>query len=434
MNCLIVQRMIARNALFATHRFVGGAGPTSEHVDVPWVKGGTVLAVIRRDPSSRTSRSTRQRGLIGVALTLIVTALFAPLAQATEWSAPRTVWVEPSGHTIDGLFLDTWRTQPALLGQPITEELTAKVPLAKNKKAELTVQYFENLAIAYSPNDPRGADWTIQALPLGSDALKNDQKMLSKFKLADSGTCATLTATDCRRFGETNHTVRWGLKAFWEANGGEPMMGMPLTEEFVNSDGWTTQYFERAVLLWKQDAGVKAKPIGKEAAKRLKLTMKKVSQPVDVPVYDEALFQPPIGIGGMLGSGPGPIQGGYKEIVVSISQEAMWAYEDGALVVSSLVSTGVADSPETVTPTGYFSVLVKYDVQTMDGIINDEYYNVPDVPWVMYFDNNGDALHGAYWHNNFGAPMSHGCINLPLDVAEFLYGWAPEGTPVTVID
>jgi len=59
---------------------------------------------------------------------------------------------------------------------------------------------------------------------------------------------------------------------------------------------------------------------------------------------------------------------------------------------------------------------------------------VPDVPWVMYFHNSGNAIHGAYWHNNFGAPMSHGCVNLPLDVAEFLFGWAPEGTPVTIID
>ena len=69
----------------------------------------------------------------------------------------------------------------------------------------------------------------------------------------------------------------------------------------------------------------------------------------------------------------------------------------------------------------------------MAGVINDEEYNVPDVPDVMYFDNDGNALHGAYWHNNFGTPMSHGCVNLPLDVAHWMYEWAPIGTPVTVV-
>ncbi len=69
----------------------------------------------------------------------------------------------------------------------------------------------------------------------------------------------------------------------------------------------------------------------------------------------------------------------------------------------------------------------------MKGLIGGEYYNVPEVPSVMYFTDVGHAIHGAYWHNNFGTPMSHGCVNLPLDVAEWLYRWASEGTPVTVL-
>ena len=61
-------------------------------------------------------------------------------------------------------------------------------------------------------------------------------------------------------------------------------------------------------------------------------------------------------------------------------------------------------------------------------------YEVADVPNVMYFDFDAEALHGAYWHNNFGNKMSHGCVNLPLDVAAFLYQWAPLGTAVTVTE
>ena len=59
------------------------------------------------------------------------------------------------------------------------------------------------------------------------------------------------------------------------------------------------------------------------------------------------------------------------------------------------------------------------------------YYYTEDVPWVMYF--NGDqALHGAYWHNEFGRRRSHGCVNFPVGVAQFAYEWAPMGTEVRV--
>ena len=119
--------------------------------------------------------------------------------------------------------------------------------------------------------------------------------------------------------------------------------------------------------------------------------------------------------------------------MVSISAQAMWAYENGELVRSSYVSTGTAEVLETTTPIGYWSILTKFDVQDMEGTISDEYYFVDDVPDVMYFDNLGNALHGTYWHSNFGTPMSHGCVNLPLDVASWMYDWAPIGTAVSII-
>ena len=84
------------------------------------------------------------------------------------------------------------------------------------------------------------------------------------------------------------------------------------------------------------------------------------------------------------------------------------------------------------TPTGTFYINSKYEADDMEGVLGGEYYNVPQVPWTMYFTGVGHAIHGAYWHSNFGQRMSHGCINLPLPVSEFLYGWAPLGTPVTV--
>jgi lipoprotein-anchoring transpeptidase ErfK/SrfK len=119
-----------------------------------------------------------------------------------------------------------------------------------------------------------------------------------------------------------------------------------------------------------------------------------------------------------------------KTIVVSVGQQMLWAYKGNKVVSSSYVSTGRAGFD---TPLGSFTVLSRLPSQTMEGVIGGEYYNVPDVPWVLYFTNSGHALHGTYWHNSFGTPMSHGCVNLPLDVAAWLYDWAPLGTPVHVV-
>jgi lipoprotein-anchoring transpeptidase ErfK/SrfK len=119
-----------------------------------------------------------------------------------------------------------------------------------------------------------------------------------------------------------------------------------------------------------------------------------------------------------------------KTIVVSVGQQMLWAYKGNKVVLSSYVSTGRTGFD---TPLGSFAVLSKLPSQTMEGVIGGEYYNVPDVPWVLYFTNSGHALHGTYWHDNFGMPMSHGCVNLPLDVAAWLYDWAPLGASVHVV-
>jgi lipoprotein-anchoring transpeptidase ErfK/SrfK len=85
------------------------------------------------------------------------------------------------------------------------------------------------------------------------------------------------------------------------------------------------------------------------------------------------------------------------------------------------------------TPTGNYAVYAKTKSQTMRGVTDGEGWVVPNVPSVMYF--NGDvALHGTYWHNLFGSGVrvSHGCVNVPLDSAAWLYNWTPIGTPVRV--
>ena len=116
-----------------------------------------------------------------------------------------------------------------------------------------------------------------------------------------------------------------------------------------------------------------------------------------------------------------------KRIVVSLSQQYLWAYEGDVPVWETYVSTGKAGFE---TPLGTFFVGTKLETDRMAGTLGGETYDIPDV---MYFTDYGHALHGAYWHNNFGVPMSHGCINLPLNFADWLFAWAPVGTPIEVV-
>lgn len=113
-----------------------------------------------------------------------------------------------------------------------------------------------------------------------------------------------------------------------------------------------------------------------------------------------------------------------KQIVVDLSDQKTYAYENGNLLRSVTVSTGLANTP---TVQGDYKIYLKYDAQLMSG----PGYYLPGVPWVMYF-YKGYSLHGTYWHNNFGQPMSHGCVNMPTPEAAWFYQWAEMGTPVHV--
>jgi lipoprotein-anchoring transpeptidase ErfK/SrfK len=121
---------------------------------------------------------------------------------------------------------------------------------------------------------------------------------------------------------------------------------------------------------------------------------------------------------------PNPQPGTGRWIDVSLSEQRLRAYEGDKVVLNVLVSTGIARYP---TPPGRYAVRTKIRSQTMSG----PGYYLPGVQWVMYF-YRAYAIHGTYWHNNFGRPMSHGCVNLTNADAQFLYNWASIGTTVVV--
>ena len=85
------------------------------------------------------------------------------------------------------------------------------------------------------------------------------------------------------------------------------------------------------------------------------------------------------------------------------------------------------------TPAGTFAIYSKYPMETMTGSAGGETWYVPDIPWVQYVVG-GVALHGTYWHDRWGTGfrLSHGCINLNIDDAQWLYEWADIGTQVDI--
>lgn len=121
-----------------------------------------------------------------------------------------------------------------------------------------------------------------------------------------------------------------------------------------------------------------------------------------------------------------------KHITVDLSERMLYAYDGEALFMRQAISPGLELTP---TPMGTFTVFALTPSRYMQGPIpgiSTEYYDLPGVPWNLYFTHDGAVIHGAYWHDRFGEPWSHGCVNLPLASAKKLYQWADLGMQVTV--
>lgn len=138
-------------------------------------------------------------------------------------------------------------------------------------------------------------------------------------------------------------------------------------------------------------------------------------------------------IGRILGMTSAPVAD--KRIEVDLTNQKVYAYEGNIRVYAFTVSTGKWGR----TPTGEFTIWAKVKSQLMKGGSKElhTYYYLPNVPWVMFFSNDqiakmrGFSFHGTYWHDNFGTPMSHGCINMRTEEAKLLYDWA---SPVVTND
>lgn len=126
---------------------------------------------------------------------------------------------------------------------------------------------------------------------------------------------------------------------------------------------------------------------------------------------------------------------GEKHIFVDLAKQTLYAYQGTTLFLKTLVSTGKWGK----TPTGNFHIWEKLRATRMAGGEGADAYDLPNVPWTMYFYHDF-GLHGAYWHDNFGHTMSHGCVNMRQVDAKTLFDWADGpnggklGTEVSVCD
>jgi len=123
-----------------------------------------------------------------------------------------------------------------------------------------------------------------------------------------------------------------------------------------------------------------------------------------------------------------------KRIYIDLSSQALTAYQGDSLFMEAPVSTGKWGR----TPAGEFRIWSKFRATRMSGGSGNDYYNLPNVPYTMFFSGSGVgasrgfALHGTYWHNNFGHTMSHGCVNMRTVDAQKLFNWADVKGKITI--
>lgn len=121
---------------------------------------------------------------------------------------------------------------------------------------------------------------------------------------------------------------------------------------------------------------------------------------------------------------PASIDAGERWIDINLSTQLLTAYEGNEAVRSFVISSGRAGTPTVV---GEFSIWIKVRIQDMSG----PGYYLTDVPYVMYFFEDY-GIHGTYWHDNFGTPMSAGCVNMTIDDSYWMFQFASVGTTVNV--
>ena len=374
---------------------------------------------ITQHPGTVSRRAIVAAGVAG-ALWLPRRAAAAPSPAAAAQAAPDAgaAYFAETGHVVSGEFWQLWLAHGLdLFGYPISESF---------EDAGVRNQYFQRARFELHPG--------TAGVQLGLLGIERAGSAPPEPARQDAG------APGRRYIPETGHVVQGAfLPAYdrWQA-----IIGPPIGAEFAAGPGWM-QYFVRARLEWMPDTGVRLGLLGSEIAARRDADTTPVPRPQGMPTWWDvvsarAAEQREREALGALASGghgfvPEPDQ---RWIAVSIPQQRITAYIGTTPVFTDLCSTGLA--AKGLTSKGVFSIIRRVANETMDSATigipkgDPRYYHLENVLYTQYFDANGTALHYAWWHNNFGHPMSYGCVNLRLSTAKWFWDWAGIGTPVVV--
>lgn len=320
------------------------------------------------------------------------------------------VYFDDTGQVLADPFYDAWENHGGLreAGEPVSPAV---------QRGNTWVQWFTFSRMEIpTPSLETAQPGDAVSAPVGSSVASE----LGLLRLHPAFQPRQHTPSDQTRVFDNGRMLANAFLHAWEKGDTGARLGMPISEEF-SIGGTNYQFFERGALSWNPNFGVSMVPLGiVDAAlhSSLKLTGAK---PDGVPSYAEATSTPTTASGQNAGRG--------KWIDINLSSYLLTAYEGDTIVLQTYIVDGAAEYP---TVTGEFAIYWKLESQTMSGAnIDGSRYETEDVPWVMYFYADF-AIHGAYWRSSFGYSGSHGCVNMSVSEAAWLFSWAPYGTPVSV--
>lgn len=342
-----------------------------------------------------------------VILLIVICSLAVANSPATYAAEPTEVYFSQTGHHVSDQygFLRFWRAhgQVTTFGYPITELL-----LEDGKP----VQYFERARFEYH------ADHNAVLLGL----------IGSEYRFSES---AQGIRQQGLYFPETGYSIGGEFLDYWQKHSGLRLLGYPISAE-EDDNGLVVQWFERGRLeyhpeamrsLWQEYQNLRGldldplyeiipTDLGRRIAQQRGHDMSPVIRRQAVPDWSPHLWP--------------------QSMYVSLSGYRLEAYEGDVRVLSAPVAIG---KPGFETVTGDFRVIQKFWEKDMASTERGESWDTKSVPFTQFFYRDW-AIHGTYWHTDFGSRRSHGCVNLPLDAAEWLYNWTQSGkssTAVTVV-
>ena len=347
-------------------------------------------------------------------------ALWLPGVAAGQSANPlaaEAVYFEETGHTVSGPFLRFWRQYGLeAFGYPISEAYD---------DGGVQNQYFQRARFELAP------DGSVRLGLLGIEG--GGQSPVP----ADAAPVEGAVVVP-----ETGHTVAGAfLSAYREWR---TTLGPPIGPELhVGPGDAYVQYFSLGRLEYDPAGGLRRGLVGEEIARQRGVSLAPVTQPAGSATWREYLgaliadeAERRAFAARVTNNAPFVPGFGQRWVLVNLNQQRVYAYEHVRQLFTDVISSGRADKG--LSTRGVFAINRRIPNETMDSTTigypkgHAKYYRLENVLYTQYY-NGGEALHYAWWHSNFGQPMSYGCINMRLTTARYFWDWATMGTPVVVV-